>query len=228
MRVSDSTHYTLRRLHSLTGVVPIGVFLLEHFYTNSFAIQGPGAFNRAAADIAHIPYVILIEIFGIGVPLLFHMVLGLLISTTAQANAGRHGFARNWMYLLQRVTGVVLVVYIVFHVWSTRFSPEVLRGETDLFGVMSRHLANPGILAFYVVGVLSAAFHFGNGLFGFAIHWGLATDARAQKRAARLAFAVFVILALVGLNALLAFVNRPVRWFDRGPEVMVQRVVGSH
>jgi len=39
---------------------------------------------------------------------------------------------------------------------------------------------------------------------------------------------VFVILALVGLNALLAFVNRPVRWFDRGPEVMVQRVAGSH
>ena len=32
-----------RRLHSLSGVIPIGAFLVEHFFTNSFSRQGPEA-----------------------------------------------------------------------------------------------------------------------------------------------------------------------------------------
>ena len=224
MKVSDPTYYTLKRLHSLSGVVPIGLFLLEHFFTNSLALHGPAAFNGGAEFLARLPYVQLLELFGIGLPILFHMVLGVLIAATGQANVGRHGYARNWMYLLQRASGILLIFYIFYHVWATRFSPEVLRGDTDLFALMSRHLHQPAVFAFYVLGTLAACFHFGNGLFGFAIHWGLATSRDAQRRAARFGFAVFVVLALVGLNALLAFVNRPVKVFERAPGVSAARV----
>ena len=55
MKVSDRTYFMLKRLHSLTGVVPIGLFLLEHFFTNSRALQGAGAFDQAAADLARHP-----------------------------------------------------------------------------------------------------------------------------------------------------------------------------
>src|SRR5512137_2668865 len=120
MRVSDSTYFTLRRLHSLSGVVPVGAFLLEHLTTNSFAIQGPAKFNEAAAALGTIPYVILVAVLGIGVPILFHMVLGVIIATTMQANLGGHGYPRNWSYVLQRVSGLFLVAYITYHVWSTR------------------------------------------------------------------------------------------------------------
>ena len=225
MQISDRTYYHLKRLHSLTGVVPIGLFLLEHFYTNSAVLHGPASFNRAAAFLADIPYVQLVELFGIGVPILFHMALGVVIATTGQANAGRHGYARNWMYLLQRASGLLLVAYITYHVWSTRLSPEVLRGDTDLYALMHRHLQNPAILAFYAAGVVAAAFHFGNGLFGFAIHWGLVTGRAAQRNAARFGMAVFVVLALVGLNALAGFVWRPVRVFERAPETTALHAV---
>ncbi len=225
MRVSDSTYYTLRRLHSLSGVFPVGVFLLEHLFTNSFALQGPAKFNEAAAALGTIPYVVLVELLGIGVPILFHMVLGVIIATTMQANVGRHGYPRNWGYLLQRITGLFLVAYIVYHVWSTRLSPEILAGEHDMFGLMQRHLSNPGILTFYVLGMLSAAYHLGNGLFGFAIHWGIATGKKAQTMAARLAFAVFLVLALVGINSLLAFVGKDVKWFQKSHETTAVRVV---
>ncbi|MBI5710613.1 MAG: succinate dehydrogenase [Candidatus Eisenbacteria bacterium] len=221
MTVSDRTYFTLRRLHSLSGVVPVGVFLLEHFFTNSFAVQGPDAFNRAAEHLAEIPYVVLIEVFGIGLPILFHMVLGLVIVTTGQANAAKYRYQNNWMYLLQRVSGLFLVAYILYHVWTTRLSPEVMRGETDLFGMMSDDLRSPGLFAFYVLGVIAASYHFGNGLFGFAIHWGLATGRRAQRNVARLGLAVFLVLSLVGINSLLAFVHRPVRLFERAPETKV-------
>lgn len=204
MKVSDRTYFTLKRLQSLSGVIPIGLFLLEHFFTNSRAVQGPNAFDRAAAELAALPYVALVEALGIWIPILFHMTIGVLIATAMQANVTRHGYPRNWMYTLQRVSGVVLVVYIVFHTFQTRFNPDYLHSPSP-YQYMHEQLRSPGLVLFYVVGILSACWHFGNGLFGFAIHWGLATGRRAQKNAARLGFAVFVVLSLVGLNALLGF-----------------------
>jgi succinate dehydrogenase / fumarate reductase cytochrome b subunit len=204
MKVSDRTYFVLKRLHSLTGIVPIGLFLLEHFFTNSRALQGAAAFDQAAADLARIPYVTLVEALGIWIPIAFHMVLGVIIATTWQANAGRHGYAKNWMYVLQRVSGIALVFYILFHTWMTRFDPNYLN-SASAYEFVKHQVSNPGIFAFYVVGVLSACWHFGNGLFGFAIHWGLATGRNAQRWAGRLALAVFVALSIVGLNALLAF-----------------------
>lgn len=204
MKVSDRTYFMLKRLHSLTGIVPIGLFLLEHFFTNSKALQGGPAFDQAAAELARIPYVALVEAAGIWLPILFHMVVGVLIATTSQANLGKHGYARNWQYTLQRATGVLLIVYIAFHTFETRFDSDYLHSPSA-YDYMRHQLANPAMFAFYLGGILAACWHFGNGLFGFAIHWGLATGRTAQKNAARLGFAVFVVLSLVGINALFAF-----------------------
>lgn len=204
MKVSDRTYFTLKRLHSLSGLVPVGVFLLEHFFTNARSLQGPEAFDQAAAELARLPFVVLIEAFGIWLPILFHMVVGILIATTAQANAGQHGFARNWMYLLQRVTGIFLVFFLLYHTWALRFAGDYLTSASP-YAYVNQHLANPGILTFYVLGVLAACYHFGNGLFGFAIHWGLVTGRGAQRMAARLGFVVFLALSVLGIAALFGF-----------------------
>jgi succinate dehydrogenase / fumarate reductase cytochrome b subunit len=215
MKVSDSTYYTLKRLHSLTGVFPIGVFLLEHFFTNSHALQGAKEFDAAAAFLAGLPYVVLIEALGIWLPILFHMVLGVIIATTGQANVGRHGYAANWQYMLQRASGVFLVFFIVYHTWSTRFNEEAMSAPS-LFQWMSEHLANPVVFTIYFLGVLAACYHLGNGLFGFSIHWGIARGRNAQRWAGRLGFAAFVVLALVALNSLFAFVGKGVNLFQKG------------
>ncbi len=224
MRVSDRTYFVLKRLHSLTGIVPIGLFLLEHFFTNSQALRGATAFNKAAADLGGLPYVVLIEALGIWLPIAFHAVLGVIIATTWQANVGRYGYARNWQYFLQRVSGIILVFFILFHTWMTRFNSQYLHGDAYLF--VQQQIANPGTFLFYVVGILSACWHMGNGLFGFAIHWGLATGIRAQRWAARVGFAVFVVLSLVGLNALLGFTGHGIYpdWLQK-PHGRVESVV---
>jgi len=226
MRVSDPTYHTLRRLHSLTGVVPIGAFLLEHFFTNSEAVQGPKAFDDAAALLGHLPYVTFIEAFGIWLPILFHMVLGVIIATTWQTNTGRHGYPRNWHYVMQRVSGLILVVYIIYHTWATRFSAEAMSAPS-LYAVMRAHLSNPGIFAFYVLGVLSASYHFGNGLFGFAVHWGLATGRRAQQRVGALGLAVALVLALVGINSMLGFLGHGINPFPKTHPAEVTAAVGA-
>jgi succinate dehydrogenase / fumarate reductase cytochrome b subunit len=204
MKLSDRTYFTLKRLHSLTGVVPVGVFLLEHLYTNARSLQGQEAFDQAAADLAKLPFVVLVEALGIWLPILFHMVVGILISTTAQANVGKHGYARNWQYTLQRTSGLLLVFYLLYHTWALRFDPHYLHSESA-YQYVNHHLAEPAVMAFYVLGTLAACYHFGNGLFGFAIHWGLVTGREAQRRMSQVGFAVFVALSLLGLAALFGF-----------------------
>jgi succinate dehydrogenase / fumarate reductase cytochrome b subunit len=105
MRISDSTTYLLKRLHSMTGAVPLGLFLLGHLFANSHALHGPGAYNGISGFLARLPHVQLIELFGIAVPILFHMVLGVIIVTTGEASLRRRPYARNWMYVLQRLLG---------------------------------------------------------------------------------------------------------------------------
>ena len=204
MKVSDRTFYTLRRLHSLTGVVPVGLFLLEHLYTNAQSLQGPAAFDQATAELARLPFVVLIEAFGIWLPILFHMVVGILISTTAQANVGSHGYARNWQYTLQRASGLLLVFYLLYHTWALRFDPHYLHSPSP-YGYVSHHLAQPAVMAFYVLGTVAACYHFGNGLFGFAIHWGLVSGRGAQRRMARVGVAIFLALSAMGVAALFGF-----------------------
>ena len=216
MKLTDPAYETLKRLHSLSGVVPIGAFLLEHLFTNSHAVEGAAAFDGAAAFLAHLPYVVLLEAFGIWLPILFHAALGVVIATSARPDLARQNYPSNWRYAMQRVTGLFLVLFIAWHMWSTRFSPEATHA-LSLYAYMRTHLSNPGVFAFYVLGLLAACWHFGNGLFGFAIHWGLATGRDAQRAAARLGFAVFVVLALVGLNGLLGFLGHGVDLFQREP-----------
>jgi succinate dehydrogenase / fumarate reductase cytochrome b subunit len=206
MKVSDRQYFALKRLHSLTGVVPIGLFLLEHLFTNARALQGPAAFDNAAAELARLPFVVLIEAAGIWLPIAFHMVLGVLIATTSQANVGKHGYSRNWQYTLQRGTGILLVFYLIYHTWALRFDPHYL-SSASAYEYVNRHLQNPAIFAFYVLGILAACYHFGNGLFGFAIHWGIATSRAAQRMVGRVALAVFLALSVIGIASLFGFLG---------------------
>src|SRR5439155_745654 len=71
--------FVLRRLHSLTGIVPIGAYLFAHiFLENSFVLGGPASFERLVAAIAAFPAPLLltIEVLFIWGPLLFHAIYG--------------------------------------------------------------------------------------------------------------------------------------------------------
>jgi len=109
-----SRTFVLRKLHQLSGIVPLGVFLLEHFYTNSKALTGPGDFNNAVKDLQSIPYILFVEIGGIFIPLVYHAVYGLVITMEARPNNLAYPYARNWFYTIQRITGIVLFSLSLF------------------------------------------------------------------------------------------------------------------
>ena len=199
----DSSFF-VRRLHSLLGVVPLGVFLVQHLIINNFATRGPEAFNTAAGFMGNLPFVLVLETFVIYLPILFHGIYGVYIAFTAKNNVGRYGTYRNWMFLMQRITGIIAFVFIAIHVYQTRF--QVLLGAEVNFDIMADILGSPFWFVFYVVGVLAVVFHFANGLWSFMITWGITQSPKSQQIMSYVAIIVFVIVGFIGVQTLFAFI----------------------
>ncbi|UOF90226.1 succinate dehydrogenase cytochrome b558 subunit [Fodinisporobacter ferrooxydans] len=200
---SEKRDFVARRIHSLAGVVPVGLFLIEHFFTNSMATKGPKAFNDAVGTLQHLPYLGAIEFLFIFLPVLYHGVYGLYIAYTAGYNAGKFGWFRNWMFVLQRITGVITFIFIVYHLWTTRFS-----GNAPSFDMVANIVTSPFAFWFMIIGIVAATFHFTNGLWSFFVHWGLTVGPRAQKISAYVMMVFFLIMSYVGVAALVAFTHQ--------------------
>lgn len=194
-----------RRLHSILGVIPVAVFLTQHLIVNSFAIRGVEAFNKAAAFMGNLPFVLFLEIFVIFLPLLYHAIYGIYIAFTATNNTRRFGYFRNWMFLLQRVTGIITLIFVAWHVWETRIQAAL--GAEVNFNMMADILANPFMLWFYIIGVVSAVFHLSNGLWSFAVSWGITVSPKSQRVTTYITMIIFVLLSYVGVRTLFAFIS---------------------
>ena len=203
--LSKDSEFYLRRLHSLLGIIPVGLFLAQHLVINHFATQGPEAFNKASHFMESLPFVLFLEWFVIYLPLMFHAFYGVYISFTAKNNTQRYGTFRNWMFLLQRITGVILVVFIAWHIFETRFQKAIGADEVN-FDMMADILANPLMFVFYVVGVVSATFHLANGIWSFLVSWGITQSPKSQRISTYVTIGIFLALTVIGVRSLLAFV----------------------
>lgn len=193
-----------RKLHSLLGVIPVGLFLVQHLVINHFATGGEESFNKAVGFMENLPFKIILEIFIIFLPLFFHAIYGLYIAFTAKNNVSRYGFFRNWMFLLQRVSGVITLIFVTWHVWETRV--QAAFGADVNFQMMENILSNPIMFWFYIVGVISTIFHFSNGLWSFCVSWGITVSPRSQVISTYVTIGIFIALSIVGVRAIVAFI----------------------
>jgi succinate dehydrogenase / fumarate reductase cytochrome b subunit len=214
MAVRLSRTFLLRKLHQLSGIVPLGVFLLEHFYTNSKALSGARDFNEAVGDLQSIPYIVFVEVIGIFIPLIYHAVYGLVITWEARPNNLAYPYPRNWFYTIQRVTGLILFFFIAFHVLNFRFGlipglneRSVAHYPGEAYDIVSREMAMPVIFVVYLIGVISTVWHLANGLWLFAVDWGIVIGERAQRYTGYACIAFGLLLLAVGVNAQVAFVR---------------------
>lgn len=214
MAIKLSRTFLLRKLHQITGIVPLGLFFFGHMFTNSKSMSGAKVFNDAVADIHHIPYLLFVEIFGIFLPLLFHSVYGIIIAAEARANVGNYSYGRNWFYLFQRITGVFLFFFILFHLLNLRFGAIPGLNETPVagnaplaFGIVQREFQIAWVLILYILGIVATAWHLAYGFFLFAVDWGIVIGEKAQKYALNAAIGLAVMLSAVGINAAVAFVR---------------------
>jgi len=199
--------FLIYRLFSLAGLMPVGAFLVVHLLTNASVLAGPGVF-QSRVDMIHSlgPLLVPIEWAFIFLPMLFHAVVGFVIIANGMPNVGSYAYVGNVRYTLQRATGMIAFVFIIWHItqlhWlgtpfgGGRFDPH---HATSSAAVVLRPLL---ITILYTVGILSTVFHFSNGLWTLGITWGLWTSPAAMRRANLISIMLGVLLGGAGLGAL--------------------------
>jgi succinate dehydrogenase / fumarate reductase cytochrome b subunit len=108
---------------------------------------------------------------------------------------------KNWLYTLQRYTGLIAFAYIGWHLYTERW----LTHGRSTYATVANDLANPWYLAFFVLGVLASSFHLGVGIWNFLCKWGLAATVRAQRAAGQLGAFVGFTFSVVGVLIILSF-----------------------
>ncbi|CCB92236.1 putative succinate dehydrogenase cytochrome b-558 subunit [Waddlia chondrophila 2032/99] len=131
-----------RRIHSLTGIWLV-IFLLEHLLTNSQAALWIGddgsGFVHMVTKIHNLPYLPVIEIGLLGVPILIHGIWGIQYLRDASINSFKtdgsrpslHMYKRNKAYTWQRITSFVLLFGIIAHVVQMRFVNQPISATVD-------------------------------------------------------------------------------------------------
>lgn len=184
-----------RKLHSFTGVFPIGVYLAAHFWSNSYALVSIERYNEVARGLQQLPWRLAIEIAVIWLPILFHGLYGIYIWWKGKSNALEYPWMANWAWVLQRWSGLIAFLFIGWHVYQERF----LTGGMSTYASTQESMREPYFFAFYLVGVTASSFHLGNGLWNFLCKWGIVSTRRSQRASIWLGAAVAVLFTAVGI-----------------------------
>jgi succinate dehydrogenase/fumarate reductase cytochrome b subunit (b558 family) len=204
--------FLLAKLHSLTGVLPVGTFVVLHFYTNAQALSGQAAFDAAVGRGSRLPFWLGIELFGLWLPLGFHAFYGIRRALRSRPNLLSYPFQRNWAYLGQRLSGALVLVFVAWHLWQFRL--QVLLGQmnrSDYFQELCASLGTIGVLgvpwrALAFLGATAVvAFHLANGVHGFCFSWGITGSLASSRRSSAVCGLGGIALFAVGAGTVLYF-----------------------
>ncbi len=167
--------YLSRKLHSLSGLIPAGLFLVFHFFD-------------LGLNIFKINTGVVVILFWI--PFLFHIFYGFRIIVRGNITF-KYRYYRNYLFIIQRITAIFIFAFIVMHIVSLQLFP--FRMDTIWYRTV------------YLCAITAASFHLVNGLFGFITGWGIITGKTAQKRTVIGTFVLFIVLSGLGIYNFINF-----------------------
>jgi succinate dehydrogenase / fumarate reductase cytochrome b subunit len=205
-------HFLLRRLHSLTGLV-FGGYLIVHLLVNAtiaqgFDAHGISSYEVQVGKIHSLPFLSLIEWTFIYLPILYHTVYGIWIVLTGQPNVNNYPYTKNWFYLLQRISAIIIVLFMVFHVLALKYGLFGAGLQFNAHGESMKSIATHFDRSFlitwvvYPVGILASCYHLANGFWTAAITWGLTISKASQKRWGYVCAGLFAVTFIAGMTAL--------------------------
>jgi succinate dehydrogenase / fumarate reductase cytochrome b subunit len=209
--------FAIRRLHSLSGLIPVGAYMVLHLAVNASVINGAETFQANVYNIHNFGALLpVLEWTFIFIPILFHAIVGMVIVAGGLPNTHQYPYGANYRYTLQRVTGVIAFFFIGLHVfhmhgwfhansWVTYVVEPWGGAQFRPYNATSTAgLALQGIVVtlLYAIGVLACVYHLANGIWTMGITWGLWTSPRAQRRALQACAAIGVVLTVVSALAL--------------------------
>ena len=217
LRAGEGYSFLLRRLHSITGIVPIGLFLLEHFISNAEAFKGAEAYGGQVKFLNSLPFVVGLELFGIWIPILFHGIYGVYIWWRGETNVASYPWTGNWMYTAQRWTGLIAFAYMIQHTYYLRFSGIHLPDHPmQSFAKVQHEFQNPWMIVVYAIAIVAASWHFCYGMWLFAAKWGITTGDRARRWFGYVCVVAALALISIGAASMYGFLSRPVQPLNPG------------
>ncbi len=212
--------FLIRRLHSASGLVPVGAYMCVHLLTNASVLGGAASFQDNVDAIHSLgPALPLVEWTFIFIPILFHALVGVVIAVNCETNTGAYRYGGNVRYTLQRVTAWIALFFIGWHVFHMHgwVSVESVRDSIRQTGMGAKFIPTEATSTtavalapliyrvFYFVGVVACTYHLANGIWTAGITWGLWTTPASQRRANYVCAAFGILITVVGLGALVGF-----------------------
>lgn len=202
-------YIVLKRIHSITGIVFIGGFVITHFINNTIAYN-PKKLNELSKSIHKNPLFPIVEILGIYIPLTTHIIIGLILLQKGKFNP-QLKTETNYRYFLQRLSAYIILKTLLFHLITIRFNEYLPDSFRKLFNIPDKrdltyqkvHVWFNGPLSpigyiTYLLFVSSISYHLSNGIWTAAITWGLTKTYEKQKKLRNLSNIIFIILLIWG------------------------------
>jgi succinate dehydrogenase / fumarate reductase cytochrome b subunit len=207
-----------RHYLALTGFL-LGGFLALHLGINALGLW-PAKFqavvNRNHALGALLP---VLEVGLIFLPLTIHVAFGLRTLWREKLKYGieKHHHGSDLRQWLQRVTALIMLAFIAFHVitlhrwFGGRFDPDNAFNSAShaiwqfWHGLPAGHPGNLVFAQFYLLGIVAAVYHLTNGVANGAEVLGLVSTPAARERLWRICLIAAPALLLAGLAAWYAF-----------------------
>ncbi|MFC1707715.1 hypothetical protein ACFL59_13015 [Planctomycetota bacterium] len=209
--------FVTRRLHSLTGIVPLGLFLSLHLLgitqptggTSSIGASSDGASAIGTSSIWGFlscggapPLLSATAWTLLLVALLGHGSYGLLIASRPRyCGVARPHHPGYRLYRLQRVSGILLLAFVTVHLLQARIAGTGT-GTAWWLADKLQILGDPCSFWFYAAGTLAAAGHLSIGIATFGMTWGLTTSPSSRRWAQLAAVAVFSVLSVAGITGI--------------------------
>lgn len=209
--------FLLRRLHSLTGLIPVGAYMVIHLITNASVLNGAATYQGAVYQIHSLGNALWVIEWGfIFLPLLFHAIFGVVIIRGGLPNSSTYQYGANIRYTLQRASGMIAMVFILYHVFhmhgwfhfdwwmenvagkwgGAKFAPY--NATTTAAEAVQQSAI---VSMFYFVGIVACVFHLANGVWTMGITWGVWVTPAAQRRASHVCLALGLLLLAVSMGA---------------------------
>lgn len=208
-----------------SGLSLVG-FVIVHLLGNlSLYFPDGRVFNSYAHGLVSLGALLNVAEAGLLVLFGLHFVLGLSLKIANRSArplgyhaspASKGGDNRNSLSArIMAVTGVVLLAFLVLHVWQFRLGPGLEQGYRmvvgdhevrDLYRLVREVFENPLFAGIYVVSMLTLGLHLRHGIWSAFQSFGVLSDrnSSAMYRAA-LVLSVFLTLGFLGIPLWLFF-----------------------
>jgi succinate dehydrogenase / fumarate reductase cytochrome b subunit len=198
-----------RRVFSLSGVVPLGFFLVLHVWASASALRGQDAYVARVESLGRVPLAGVLEVAFVLLPLAFHAVYGVWFMRQPVVPRPEP-LASRALAITDRVAAGLALVFIVWHFVEYRW--PVLRGTTSaresytllVWRLSSTWHGFPARAMFMLLGALATVFHFVVGMFCWCVRTGLLVTRTQKVRAAWVFLSGGAVLFLVATSTVVS------------------------